>query len=71
MKFIKYLIKFFKELRKNDPVKHCEVYKTEGCSHVDGYLCDFKNCNIRLEHELWEEEQKLNIPLKDRYIYNK
>ena len=32
-----------------DPVKHCDVYKEDGCSHVDGYLCDFEKCDIRLE----------------------
>lgn len=30
----------------NDPVKHCPVYKEIGCSHVDGYLCDFPDCSI-------------------------
>ena len=32
----------------NDPVYNCEVYKNEGCSHVDGFLCDFEKCDIRL-----------------------
>lgn len=31
----------------NDPVKHCEVYKSIGCSHVDGFLCDMDTCDIR------------------------
>ncbi len=30
--------------RKNDPVHCCEAYKTEGCVHVDGPLCDMKTC---------------------------
>lgn len=30
-----------------DPVKHCEVYKKEGCAHVDGFLCDMETCSIR------------------------
>jgi hypothetical protein len=25
--------------RLKDPTKHCEYYKTYGCSHVDGLLC--------------------------------
>ena len=33
-----------------DPVKHCVVYKTEGCSHVDGMLCDYETCDIRLKY---------------------
>jgi hypothetical protein len=35
-----------KALRK-DPVKHCEVYRGIGCTHVDGYLCDMRTCDIR------------------------
>lgn len=30
----------------NDPVKHCNVYKRVGCSHVDGPLCNMKSCDI-------------------------
>ena len=37
-----------------DPVKHCDVYKEDGCSHVDGYLCDFETCDIRLK---WAEKK--------------
>lgn len=49
-----------------DPVKHCNVYKQFGCSHVDGYLCDFKDCDIRLNQELFDLGQELDIPIKDR-----
>lgn len=31
-----------------DPVKHCMVYKTHGCAHVDGYLCDMRTCKIKV-----------------------
>ena len=27
-----------KDFRVNDPVYNCEVYMTEGCSHIDGML---------------------------------
>lgn len=30
----------------DDPVKGCPVYKNEGCSHIDGYLCDYPDCDI-------------------------
>lgn len=30
-----------------DPVKYCETYKKCGCSHIDGPLCDMKNCKLR------------------------
>ena len=32
---------------RNDPVTHCELYIKEGCSHVDGFLCDMDTCDIR------------------------
>lgn len=38
--FIKRLL----DIHKNDPVKKCTLYKEEGCSHVDGLLCDYPNC---------------------------
>lgn len=31
----------------NDPVKSCIVYKSQGCSHVDGMLCEMETCTIR------------------------
>jgi len=30
----------------NDPVRGCDVYKNIGCSHVDGFLCDYPDCSI-------------------------
>ena len=35
-----------------DPVKHCKLYKDDGCAHVDGYLCDFETCSMRLDYAL-------------------
>lgn len=32
--------------RYSDPVKGCDLYKEEGCSHVDGYLCDYPDCSM-------------------------
>lgn len=34
-----------------DPVKHCNLYKEEGCVHVDGTLCDFNTCTMRTDHD--------------------
>lgn len=31
-----------------DPVYHCIIYKLHGCSHVDGFLCEFNTCVERL-----------------------
>ena len=39
---------WFKSIEK-DPVKHCEVYKSFGCSHVDGIGCKMSTCTIREE----------------------
>jgi hypothetical protein len=35
---------------RSDPVKHCEVYKNEGCIHVDGLLCNYPHCDIREQY---------------------
>lgn len=45
MKFLQIIKKLY-FMYKNDPVKKCNVYKNNGCSHVDGFLCDFPSCNI-------------------------
>ena len=39
-----------------DPVKHCEVYKKEGCSHVDGYLCEPDTCRELSEYRMLHKE---------------
>lgn len=51
---IKELLECF---RIPDPVKHCEVYRAEGCSHVDSFLCKIKDCPIR---ENYNEKTKPN-----------
>ena len=63
--FIRFIYKKHLEYESTDPVKKCIVYKQFGCSHVDGMLCNYEKCNIRLNQELWELEQQLDIPLKD------
>ena len=50
-----------------DPVKTCKVYKTTGCSHVDGMLCNPNTCRDKLELDLWELEEQLSIPHRLRY----
>lgn len=46
----------YNALSKKDPVKHCETYKTTGCSHVDGYLCNMDTCTFNkptnIEYEI-------------------
>ena len=33
---------------KDDPARHCAVYKTVGCAHVDGMLCNMKTCDVQV-----------------------
>ena len=33
-------------IKENDPVYGCEVWLNEGCSHVDGLLCNYPECEI-------------------------
>lgn len=39
-------IKWWLGERTKDPVHSCALYKAEGCSHVDGMLCDFPECQM-------------------------
>lgn len=57
----------FKKLNKEDPVKHCVIYKRYGCAHVDGFLCDFNTCEERKLQELADLEQELDVPYNLRY----
>lgn len=34
-----------------DPIKHCSLHKDQGCSHIDGFLCDFETCSMRIDYE--------------------
>ena len=44
---MKRFISLIKRIRENDPVYSCEIYKKEGCVHVDGMLCNMKTCKDR------------------------
>ena len=55
------LVNFFRQTM-SDPVRHCDVYREDGCSHVDGYLCDFETCDIRLE---WVQKKNLGIKIAE------
>jgi hypothetical protein len=44
------VVSYVHHLRKGDPLHSCDVYKKEGCAHVDGYLCDMKTCIILKDH---------------------
>lgn len=48
-----------KKWRAKDPVYSCEVYKSEGCAHVDNPLCDMKTCTIRFEWMSNESDAEL------------
>jgi hypothetical protein len=40
------LKRFWYCLLNSDPVRHCPVYKEQGCAHVDGLLCNFPDCPV-------------------------
>jgi len=44
-------------IRKHDPVVKCKLFKELGCAHVDGYLCDFPDCDM---HEKYQSTNKQN-----------
>lgn len=41
---------FFGE-RLNDPIYNCKLYKEKGCSHVNGYLCNMKTCEMLAQYK--------------------
>lgn len=43
---VKHWFESNKSKTNNDPLKSCNVYKEQGCSHVDGMLCNTKECYI-------------------------
>jgi len=45
------ILKQFRE-RTLDPTKHCLVYRSVGCAHVDGMLCNMRTCNIKVKIEV-------------------
>ena len=45
----------------NDPVKGCAVYRNIGCSHVDGFLCDYPNCSIMKDYMMNERIRELYL----------
>lgn len=71
---MKRLIAWFKR-KTIDPAKHCVTYKRYGCAHVDGYLCEFNNCPMRINQVLFFEEinkesiinKIINLPKPKQY----
>ena len=45
-KWLKEIFDCIRYLNVYDPARCCDVYKKQGCSHVDGFLCDVKTCGI-------------------------
>ena len=43
---IAYLVKLIYPNVSPDPI-NCQVHRKLGCSHIDGYLCDMRTCNIK------------------------
>ena len=53
------IIDIFSKYKENDPVKNCNVYKTAGCAHVDGLLCNMETCNIKISVTTKQTEQSI------------
>lgn len=63
MNIFKTIKNFYESLtdKLNDPVYNCDVYKKEGCSHVDGLLCDMETCSCRKEKEIANDQYAREI----------
>ena len=49
---IKKIVKFIKEFKfHKDPTKYCDVFRKEGCCHVDGFLCFVDTCLTLKEYK--------------------
>ena len=46
MNIFKKIKRLYYRWRNSDPVRYCPVFLKEGCSHVDGILCEFPRCEI-------------------------
>ena len=58
------LIEILENSLLSDPVRYCEVYRDIGCTHVDGYLCDMRTCDIRQKFLLEKNSGVLGSPRK-------
>ena len=56
---------------KNDPVKRCEFYNDDGCSHVDGFLCDFPHCSMNNEYIERKKIYNIQCPVCGYYCLGK
>lgn len=47
------LVALLRRMRRRfimDPVRHCALYKEDGCAFVDGPLCSFPRCSMRKDY---------------------
>jgi len=47
--------------RTTDPLRDCSLYKNEGCSHVDGFLCEVSSCEMLKEYNLPLFKLSINV----------
>ena len=74
IKILRRIKVFANRFNMDDPVKYCNLFKTHGCAHVDGPLCNFPNCQMHYAYEKRLEmhnhpmaEERSGIP-KDKVI---
>ncbi len=56
---INYIMEKMRKAKENDPVRSCPVHIEIGCSHVDGMICDMRDCNIL---DKYREDINSNTP---------
>lgn len=66
----------FKRIRylfdsSDDPIKHCELYKDCGCSHIDGIICDYPECIMNKKHILQKNCLHKNTETKTDFYRRK
>ena len=68
---IKRFFRFLEWLRSRfpDPVNDCSLYKEEGCSHVDGFLCNFPECSMNKEYE--KKKKELEVFVFNHHMFDK
>ena len=64
IKFVRWAKTFANRFNLDDPIKYCNLFKTHGCAHIDGPLCDFPNCQM---HSAYEKRLEMhNHPMSEK-----
>lgn len=64
MGFGEFLKDFKFNMNEGDPLKNCALFKEKGCSHIDGMLCDFPNCEMNEKYIAEKKSQEFDTYIK-------